>query len=60
MEDTMDVMDDDDLEEAADGEIEKVLYELTAGELQCLGFPVYLSVGRVFGTCQQMQQVLML
>ncbi|KAK7109624.1 charged multivesicular body protein 3-like [Littorina saxatilis] len=33
LEDTMDVMDDDDLEEAADGEVEKVLFELTAGEL---------------------------
>ncbi|XP_076469465.1 charged multivesicular body protein 3-like [Babylonia areolata] len=33
MDDAMDVMDDEDLEEAADGEVEKVLYELTAGEL---------------------------
>jgi len=36
VEDTMDVMDDDELEEAADGEVEKVLYELTAGEWQFL------------------------
>lgn len=38
VEDTMDVMDDDELEEAADGEVEKVLYELTAGEWQFLDY----------------------
>lgn len=48
----MDVMDDDELEEAADGEVEKVLYELTAGEWKFL-----LSVCHAF-TCQQMQSEL--
>ncbi|XP_061183998.1 charged multivesicular body protein 3-like [Saccostrea echinata] len=33
LEDTMETLDDDELEEEADSEVEKVLYELTAGEL---------------------------
>lgn len=32
MEDTMESLDDDDLEEEADSEVDKVLYELTAGK----------------------------
>lgn len=31
LEDTMESLDDDDLEEEADSEVDKVLYELTAG-----------------------------
>lgn len=33
LDDTMETLDDDELEEEADSEVEKVLYELTAGEL---------------------------
>lgn len=33
MEDAMETVDEDDVEEAAEGEVEKVLWELTAGEL---------------------------
>lgn len=32
LDDTMETLDDDELEEEADSEVEKVLYELTAGK----------------------------
>lgn len=34
LEDTMETLDDDELEEEADSEVEKVLYELTAGKIK--------------------------
>lgn len=34
MDDTMETLDDDELEEEADSEVEKVLYELTAGTIK--------------------------
>lgn len=34
MDDTMETLDDDELEEEADSEVEKVLYELTAGKIK--------------------------
>lgn len=33
MEDAMSALDDDDIEDAVDSEVDKVLYELTAGQL---------------------------
>ena len=43
----MDVMDDEELEEAADGEVDKVLYELTAGKplslIFCTCFCIYFD-----------------
>lgn len=33
LDDTMETLDDDELEEEADSEVEKVLYELTAGKI---------------------------
>lgn len=34
LDDTMETLDDDELEEEADSEVEKVLYELTAGKIK--------------------------
>lgn len=35
VEDTFESMEDDDLEEAADEEVEKILFEVTAGRKHC-------------------------
>ena len=56
MDDAMDVMDDEDLEEAADSEVDKVLYELTAGEslLLLTSRFFFLSLfSFLFDTCKQ-------
>lgn len=52
MEETMEGLDDEDLEEEADEEVDKVLYELTDGKLGQAGkvggeLPVSDSVGRL-------------
>jgi charged multivesicular body protein 3 len=62
MEDTLEAMDDDELEDEADEEVDKVLYELTDGKLGQAGqvgteLPVSYVLQFVFSSQQNVEGI---